>query len=169
MTAEWVRLDPPRSRTPGRPPSPPDGGRHLSTVLCGADSSATPKRSLSPVMVRTRRKAGLGAETVGNCTLGAAPPGPRASPRPPALLGDLAPARTRRQRSKIQTDDVMLENELRRVEEGTVIPQTEVKTQENLMHDALAFRLADTKFHETIAGATRNPFLVRLFFADVDA
>lgn len=32
--------------------------------------------------------------------------------------------------------------------------------QANLLDDPLAFRLADTQFHEAIAGATGNPFLV---------
>ncbi len=37
-----------------------------------------------------------------------------------------------------------------------------VKVQEGLMDDPLAFRLSDTEFHETIAAATGNPFLVTI-------
>jgi GntR family transcriptional regulator, transcriptional repressor for pyruvate dehydrogenase complex len=37
-----------------------------------------------------------------------------------------------------------------------------VKVQEGLTEDPLAFRLSDTEFHETIAAATGNPFLVTI-------
>lgn len=37
-----------------------------------------------------------------------------------------------------------------------------VEVQTRLTGDALAFRLADTEFHETIAAATGNPFLVTI-------
>lgn len=37
-----------------------------------------------------------------------------------------------------------------------------VKVQEGLIEDSLGFRLSDTEFHETIAAATANPFLVTI-------
>lgn len=40
--------------------------------------------------------------------------------------------------------------------------KTLVGAQEGLLKDALAFRIADTEFHETIAAATGNPFLVTI-------
>jgi GntR family transcriptional repressor for pyruvate dehydrogenase complex len=37
-----------------------------------------------------------------------------------------------------------------------------VKVQEGLIGDSIGFRLSDTEFHETIAAATGNPFLVTI-------
>ncbi|RUT34867.1 FadR family transcriptional regulator [Arsenicitalea aurantiaca] len=37
-----------------------------------------------------------------------------------------------------------------------------VEAQKDLLNDPLAFRIADTEFHETIAAATGNPFLVTI-------